>query len=115
MGASERFRSLRAKSNKLNAKLNQQQQYQLSSRGDPSSSSSSSTTSSSGSGLSSSATASSTASPPPSSAAAPNPAQVQLRTAASQAVAGVRSSSSPLNATVDSILNGSWTTKQRHV
>merc|ERR1712242_553602 len=59
--ASERFSSLRAKSNKLNAKLNQQQQYQLSSRGDPSSSSSSSTTSSSGSGLSSSATASSTA------------------------------------------------------
>ena len=100
-GPGERFSSLRAKSNKLNAKLQQQQQhYQLHSRpvpGKDSSSASSSTSSTSG--LSSAATASSTASPPPAAA--------QFRTQ------GGRASSSPLNATVDSILN-SWS-KQRHV
>ena len=99
-----RYDSLRAKSNKLNAKLNSQVRG---SKGGPTSSSSPSSSSSYGS--SATASTSSTLSPPS------NTKSIIMNKLQSTMSSGLRGSA-PLNATVDSILN-SWTAnpKQRKV
>ena len=116
----ERFNSLRAKSNKLNAKLNNQH-YQLNNRRtnkdsnqSPSSSASSSSSTSGSSAALSSATAStsSTLSPPP--GIHETVRNGIMNKIVGSPIAGVRSST-PLNATVDSILNSWSSPRQRKV